>query len=349
MTMLFMDSFSHYSSSHLSRKYNTVLDPATINASGGRNGNASLQVLLSNAQGQRGVSKTVTPHSTGTIGVAMNPSAVNGAADVYFLQILDTGSPQLGVRLLADGRIGIYRGALGSSAQLGATTYAVAGSSYHYYELKYTIDVSVGALELRIDGDPKLTLTGQNTSATGNATANGFFLGVQNPSVGANRTITLQYSDLVVMDDQGSLNNTFVGDVRVQALFPTSNGTTNDWTPSTGSNYENVDDATPNDDTDYNSTSNPGDIDLFAYGALTPTAGAVLGIQPVMCARKDDGGTRVIAPVLRPTSTNYVGTSQSITTSYAFYTEVIETNGDTSSPFTIAELNAMEAGVKLIS
>src|SRR5262249_37892481 len=151
----------------------------------------------------------------------------------------------------------------------------------------------------------------------------------------------LDYCDLYICDGQGSLNNDFLGDVRIQASIANGAGATTNWTPSAGSNYQNVDDATPNEDTDYNSDATAGDIDTYAMGDVTPAAGAVKGVMVSMRARKDDGATRTLQAAIRTGATNYFGASQNLTSSYAYYTEIWENNPNTSSPFTISDVNGL--------
>jgi len=155
--------------------------------------------------------------------------------------------------------------------------------------------------------------------------------------------------DFYACSDTGSDNKGFLGDIRVQAILPSGAGNSTQMTPSAGSNYQCVDEAAPNDDTDYVSETTAGEKDTYAFGNLTPTSGTVKGTQILISARKDDAGTRTIAPVYRPVSTDYDGTTVSIGNSYDYVRQVKDVSPATSVAWTIAEINGAEFGVKLVS
>jgi hypothetical protein len=54
-------------------------------------------------------------------------------------------------------------------------------------------------------------------------------------------------------------------------------------------------------------------------------------------------------PLIRASSTDYLGTTKSLTSSYATYSQTYNTNPATGSAWTIAQVNALEAGMKSYS
>lgn len=54
-------------------------------------------------------------------------------------------------------------------------------------------------------------------------------------------------------------------------------------------------------------------------------------------------------PLIRASSTDYLGSVKTLTASYALYSQTYTTNPATSSAWTIAEVNALEAGMKSYS
>jgi hypothetical protein len=225
-------------------------------------------------------------------------------------------------------------------------TQSIKHGDWHYIEIKTTIHNSTGSLYLKWDGEAVLSLTGIDTQVSGTAQITNFLLG---GTGGSYRTPNCAFDDLYVCDTSGSNNNDFLGDVRVQSIFPTGAGNTTQWTPSAGNNYACVDDTTPNADTDYVSETTTGEKDTYAFGNVTPTSGTVKGVQVLIHNRKDDAGSRTIAPVYRPVSTDYDGTAVAVLDGYTYIREITEVSPATSAAWTIAEINGAEFGVKLVS
>ena len=222
---------------------------------------------------------------------------------------------------------------------------------YTYIEWKVLIADTGGTVELRFDGQTVLSLTGLDTQDNAPSTWNIFVLGqVNNPSNTNAATRTLDYDDVYVCDGSGPAPwNNFLGDCRVDARFPTgpsANGAPNTgWTPSAGANYEAVDDAVPNDDTDYTVTV-PLVTDTFAFQDAV-VGKPILGIQHCINMKRTTESPGVVAPVIRPLSTDYVGAG--ILPSFAGYTYGLQTaaiNPATGVAWTEAEFNAAEFGYR---
>lgn len=216
-------------------------------------------------------------------------------------------------------------------------------STFYYIELKAKIDNSTGSYTLKIDGSTELTASGIDTQASGNASADRLRIAVGNNSFNSN------WDDLYLLDDSGSAPlNDFLGDVRCTSLLPNGAGNYTQWTPSTGSNFQVVDETAPNDDTDYNSDSTVGHKDTYTFQDLTGT-GTVYAVQSHLWARKDDAGTRQIAPLLRSGGSDNTGTTVSLSTSYAYYNQIYETNPITAAVWTVSDVNGLEAGAVVIA
>jgi hypothetical protein len=155
------------------------------------------------------------------------------------------------------------------------------------------------------------------------------------------------FTDITLCDGSGSLNNTFLGDRRVYALFPTGAGNAAQWVPSAGSNYACVDDSPPNDDTDYVSAPAAlGSVDTYAMADLPPGASSVAWVQASPYAKKTDGGAGSVQPVYRRSGTDYLGTSQAVGANYSWYPEVTELDPSSGVAWTASGVNALEAGIK---
>jgi hypothetical protein len=158
----------------------------------------------------------------------------------------------------------------------------------------------------------------------------------------------IDIDDLYVWDGAGSINNTFPGDVRVFAVLPSGAGNSAQWTPSTGTNYSAVDDATPNT-SDYVSSSTPTNKDTYAFSDIAGS-GTVLGAQLSLYAQKAaSGSTRGIQGVCRSVTTESNSVEAVLGTSWRYWVQAIyETDPATAAAWaSVAALNAAEFGVYL--
>lgn len=323
MSIVFLDSFDHYSTSDINRKYNSSLT-ASISAGTGRRGtNAMLVGTTGNIQ------KTIGTPTTSVIGFAQSQTSLG---DFNMIELRDAGNVQLYIRTRADGKISVLRW---PGTELGVSTATIAINAYHFFEVKSVIDTVVGSVQVKLDGTTILNLAGVNTQAS----ANNYITNFRIVGGGTNRSIDDLYFDTA----------NFLGDGACECLFVNANGNTNQWTPSAGTNYENVDDTTPDNDTTYNSEATATEIDLYNMDNLSTTSGIVEGMQVVGCLRKDDAGARNIRLMTRSGAVNYYGSIQALADAYLFYTEVWEDNPNTAAPWAIAEVNGAEIGVELNS
>ena len=83
------------------------------------------------------------------------------------------------------------------------------------------------------------------------------------------------FDDLYVCDGSGSVNNDFLGDVRVVTVRPNGAGGSTQWTPDSGSNYARVNETISGEDSNYVEDGTSGHEDRYAYGDLS----GVLGIK----------------------------------------------------------------------
>jgi hypothetical protein len=184
-----------------------------------------------------------------------------------------------------------------------------------------------------------------------------------NPSTGEAWTVQ-EVADLYAgFWADGTSQYTYIADVWVvptytaslvtpldQTIRPSSNNTVA-LTPSTGSNYACVDEATANDDTDYvmPGTEDTWQTDLYNMGSLPLQVGEILWVRIVNRASKD-GASNIIKTALRTHSTTYYRPSETLyTTSYANFETVYGYNPYTGDNWTQDEISDLLAGVSLYS
>lgn len=337
MALIFMDGFDHYTTTAaMAYKWNAVDASVAPNKAGRRSG--SLAVSNNNASSgyfRRSFSAAI---STVTVGFAINIESLGGSDKRYFVLTDQEGGAQITVCALNTGEFIIRLGGVFGSI-IATASVAMTTGVWNYFELKVYVANSSGTVELRLNGATVASYTG-DTQATGYANIMGIdFGGVSSYSP------IFTVDDLYVCDASGSVNNTFLGDVRVDTIFPTGAGNSTQFTPSTGANWENVDDASPDGDSTYNSGDTAGYKDTFVFGDLSIASATIHGIQTNICARKDDAGTRTMTDVVRTASTDYTGgTTHSLADGYLNYRTIRETNPNTSAAWAVSEVNGAEFG-----
>lgn len=345
MTLRFIDGFDHLAFGDQAQKWTTVVGtPVSGSIQTGRIGGQCLRTST-NTLNVNGIAKTIDAQASWVVGCAYKIIQTI-TVSVNVLRFLDAGTLQCELRINSDGTLSVTRN--GSSVTGGTSTNALSINTWYFIEMKVTIadSISANSCKVKVNGNDWITVTtGQDLKNTANATANavGFGHGVTTGS-----GWFFDFDDIYICDGNGSTNNNFLGDCRIETLYPSGAGTTTAWTASTGANYTCVDETTSNGDTDYVETSTATTKDTYAMGDLTSTPTAIYGIQTVLAARKTDAGSRSVAAVIRSGGTDYDGSTVALADSYACLTEVRETDPATSAAWTASGVNAIEAGIKLI-
>lgn len=283
------------------------------------------------------VQQTIAAAATVIVGFALFLPALNGNEVVC--QLLDSGTAQLKLRINTDGTFSVLDGA---GSVLGTTALAYTPNiSFVYVELKATINNSTGAVTLKLNGTTALTLTGQDTQTTGNASANQVRLN-------AGATNLHRFDDWYIANTAGAVNNDFIGQLKVECLFPTGVGNSSGFAATgAATGWQATKDVNPDEDATYSGSAVVGTTDTYTFGNLASSAVTVKGVQIGIRGRKDDALSRAVAPVVRHSGTDYVGTNQTLTNSYVDNAQVYETNPGTGSAWVGTDVDAAEIGVQV--
>jgi hypothetical protein len=261
-----------------------------------------------------------------------------GAGDLVSLKNSTDALTHATLRITAMNQLVVTR----NGTTLSASSAQLQVGQWYYIEFKATI-ADAGSYEVRINGIT--AISGSADTRNGGTSATADVIRFSNTASLSNGRIT----DIYICDGAGTANNTFLGDVRVVSLLPNASGTYSQWTPSAGSNYQCVDDATPNGDTDYVSSATPGQIDTYNFQDLS-LLGTIFGVLVTAHAAKDDAGTRQVAIHYKSGASEGDGATVSLPTSYTGQVNaVLESDPATSSAWSLSGLNAAEFGVKCIA
>lgn len=228
-----------------------------------------------------------------------------------------------------------------AGTQLGGEI-TLAPYSWHHMQIKVVVSPTAGELEVRMNGDtvPVISVTGVNTGSTPiQAVAFGY-------SQNGPRIIV---DDVWACDTVGSTANGFLGDVRVETIYPVGDGSSTDWTrggTDSGANWSQVDENAHNSDTDYVASMSSNTKDLYAVTDLSTLSGTVYGVQMNVSAKKDDAGMRKIQLVSKSGASESTGPDIPLSSSYILYSRLMDDKpGGTG--WTIDEVNAAEFGMKV--
>ena len=327
MPTVFMDSFDHYSTSDIGKKW-TAGNSGAISAGNGRGGSASVRWSGSQNGPEVSVANLVTVYA----GFAFRMQDDGMLSDALaILRLLDGGSIQLDMCLNTDNFIMVKRG--GTSVVATAGTGALAAGSFYHIESRFTLHPTVGSCEVRVNGTVVLNATGLNLVTSGNVYCNTVML------LTGGGTSTYDFDDFWITTDA------FLGDCRVIALLPQGPGNYSQWTPSAGLGWQCVDEASMNGDTDYVSSGTPGQRNSYDFASAG--SGIVKAVQQVSACRKDDAGSRTMKQFARISGTDYDGSAISVGDSYAMQRRVMDVNPATGTAWTAAQVDAAEFGCKL--
>lgn len=331
----FMDGFKHYPTSDVTKKW-TSHDSARLHATGGPSGGGYLDfgVVI------HSLLKSIDAQPLWVQGVRL----MWGGTSALNLLVTKYGTvEQVTMAVNAEGYLVLSNNA---GHEFGRTTAPVLTANvWRYVEMRVLHDVTAGTIDVRVDGDDVLNLTGVNTDSAGSGHAS---------TVGIMRTFSAGLTDLAITDyyacdGQGGTNNDFLGDVEVQTLYPTGVGTVTDWAPLSGDNWSNVDEAQADGDTSFVYANVVGKADLYEYSGITELSGVIHGIQHNVWARKVTSGLVKIAPVTRADSSSIVGSSASLSSTYSDAIFIEETNPETGLAWLISEVNAAEFGQVIVA
>ena len=330
--VIFTDSFAHYATADLAKKYSSVSGYSKIVSPGRVAGSFCLQFDNTFTTERTALVIPGGNRSTVYVEAGMRVSVTPGN-DVALLLLRDGNNTQVDLRWTSSGELRITR----NGTSLGVTTgLALLTNTWYHIGLMATIHASAGAFELRVNGITRLSATGQNTQATGNAWVSQVAFGNL-----ANFNSS-HFADFIVSTDG------FCGDCVVKAILPQGAGNYSQWTPSTGSGWQCVDEAAMNNDTDYVESGTTGRRNSYDF-APVGVNGTVKAVQRVTTVRKDDAGSRAIKQFTRISGTDYDGPVVSVTDSYVMQCGVMPVNPATGAEWSIAEIDAAEFGTVLFT
>ncbi len=325
MAVILVDGFDHYSSANAADKFwnGTIAQMVTGRGFGGQ----AISVVDANDV----YKQLPSTYSTVIAGAAL---WVDDTVPGIIMSLWNSGGPACSIELMGNQLLKVLNAA-GSVIATGTTI--VPTHRWFYVELKCIVGTS-GHATVQLNGAPEIA------SSVGNfGTGNIEQIRFSNHSLSGNTHV----DDVVVLDTSGSSpQNDFLGDVRVETLYPVADGTYTAWTPKTGTDhYKMVDEAQIDGDTSFVKDANPTDKDSYVMDTF---AGLIYSAQLNIGARKGESALRQLKPMIRQGGTDYLGSLATLSLDYLFYSWILD-NDPTGSPWLAATINADEFGQELIT
>jgi hypothetical protein len=268
----------------------------TIGAGGRLSSSALIHILPTpsgTTSGSRARKTLPTPLSTIFLTFPLTASALptSNSFDnsVIILELCDTGTTQIDVRLFGDGRLRVTR----AGTVLATSNYVYQVNTFPFLELKAVIHGSAGVIDILAEGSSVFSggeITGINTKNTANAYATEFVLAcvlVSPTGSGLLQPMTIKFDDVIARDDHYS------GFCHVREDRATGMGSVDDGVPGGSSTQpdtrRSVDESTPNGDVDHASLVNVGDKFRLTYPPI-PGDSEVVALIPKFYASKDASG-----------------------------------------------------------
>jgi hypothetical protein len=346
MSLVLTEGFDLFSAFPNGGWTSTGLTPTIVT---GRITGTAAQVPVANSF-VSGLTKPLSPNLTSiVVGFAWQMTTLGETALQRIVGLIESGSEQIGLRVNSAGRLLLTRG---GTTVVTSTNVVVAINTWYYIELKIKFGSGVlGSYALRVNGS---AVTGMPDVAATNtiSTANSFInaINLVNGQSGEAGSNVQRFDDGYLLSNDAVGLTDFLGDCRVVSPLPNGAGSNTAFT-KTGAqptNWQSVNESTPDSDTTYVSSSTVGQVDTYAYANLPSSTSTVLAVVSRYFLRKDDAGARTVTTHVRSGGSEADATgSVAPSTTYAFAEQVMETNPVSSAAWTPADFNAAEFGPKI--
>ena len=346
MALLFVDSFDHYATADLVKKYD-LASGATIETATPRNG---AQYVKFGTSGGNLVKKFIS-NTTWIMGIGIRTNGtISGSQDHDIFEIVDdtedsVSDTQLSFQYNFDKKFRVVRGneVVGTQLAISDSTFDI-DDDWHYIEFQCVINNTTGSFSAQFDGVTiaGLTKTGQDTRNGANDLANSIIL----RSVFAGGITSCLYDDLYIANGAGLGVTTMLGDMKVDALFPKADGNYEEFTASSGTNaFALVNINPPDNDTSHVESNTLNEKSIFD---MDDAANHVIhGVQHVLDVRKTASNVRKIKHLVRLAGNDYFGSLVRMGETFNMKTKMWETNPRTGGQWSFGQVNGGEFGMEV--
>jgi len=258
------------------------------------------------------------------------------------------GKVQCGIGVQYNGILRAYAGMpygtdAGDVYLASSPIYSVIYERWNLIEFKIVVHPTNGIFQVRINGIEPLAIDLTDVNTRGDVVANSNnMLDFRMGNYWRVNGVFSSWYDDIILDDVEWTNGG-----RIVRLPITHNGSSNVWVPSTGINYQCIDEV-PANSADYISTSTRGASDLFTTSSMPGVSCNVKSVKVSAHASKDGGpSSAVLQTFIRSGLAIDQDAQRPLKYGDQLYDSTIfQTSPLTSLPFTIPEVNSLEWGVQ---
>ena len=338
MALIYLDSFDHYSTTQMARKWTTAGGNIV---SGGRTGNCleGASVFLP--------AKTLnSQYAAMTMGMAYRTELFSNHL-MQFKNVVNNVTA--GIMHVGDGRLKMTWASDGvGTIESPPTVWVMHVLEWYYVEMSFEVTAASpphALVSARVNGVEVLAWDATLTSGPAGMAFNQIQL------IGPGGGSVARYDDLYVTDGE------FLGDTRIGVLYPNAAGDSAAWTPApAGNNWQRVEEHPADDDTSYVSAGSTGLKDLYNMDDIDPAfSGSIKGVQALWLVKKSDEGEGAVKGVWKSGGTEITQASgHNYLAPYGFHPSAADYLYDiqterkslfTASDWTAAEINGLQQGI----
>ena len=343
MSLLFSDGFDVYGPSGYENNTQPVdhWTSATINSQGGLfvqpgryTGSNSLAIMGGDKAYtilRKNLSSTLTTGGKMIFGFNFKAGTTSTTQTEIFLST--SSSPAGATKII---RVSLFNDLWlwnGVSTISDTTINLTAGQWYHF---EFVLDRSANTFACYLDGTSIRDVAYSNDVS---------WIEIQNLYEGSIPPVSRYhlFDDLYVLDGNGSSANDRIGSTaRIDTLLPDGATSSADWSGANASIS-----GIPADDNTTITAAASGDTSVFTFtNAQSQNFADANAISIRVRAADTDSAGATIQPVVNGTTPVNAGSAFDPGTSFAEFQVYLDTNPETSSKFTAAEINSLELGVK---
>lgn len=300
-------------------------------------------------------------HATVRVGMFFRHNGITGTGFAPIIGMMVDGCPVVWGLNLSTGEVTLRAGWVYNTSTVRFPVTVTSGAigainTWYAIGMSANFATSGGFVSLWVNGQQIAEWTGDTqVYRSGQSIARTLVTGVYavgtptNWMTGTSSWSGFTYTDdlyVDVWDGVGDLVDAPPPSRRFLAVFPQGAGANTQWTPSAGANWAAVDEAPPNDETDYVRALTAGLRDTYDFAAVTVLAEhQVRAVIPLIYARKSDAGVNSQLKVAAKRGANTVlSDAKNLPMSYGYVWERWATQPDGVTAWDETAVNDSEFG-----
>jgi hypothetical protein len=225
-----------------------------------------------------------------------------------------------------------FKGSLGT--WLAASTTMPQVNDVFHIKIYYHPDATAGNFKVWINGLLEIDYSGSTSTGS---TLDAVWLGPCQYT-----GVAEYYYDRIIVAEED------IDPVVFGLLAPNGAGNSSQWTPLPDPNWDAVNEI-PFVDSDHNKSDAADEVDTYATGNLASDVDDVKAVTVFCRGWKESVPTPTqVKPVVRVSSTNYLGTAKTLTPFPLRFEQRWESNPNTVAPWENSEVDAMEIGIQSV-